>query len=339
MSSHPSVAVQNPTQSAPSARNVRFEVLIPGAVIWLVVAIFPLIVRDLYYIQLVTEIMIVALLAMSLNFLIGYTGLVSLGHATFLGLGAYACAIITKEVYESIWLGLVCAGVLSAVVAAFIGIFCVRLSGLYFAMITMAFSQAFYTVAFYWTGVTGGDDGMIGIPRPAVGIPGLPYFAMDSFEGFYYLTLGIVTVLMLIAWRIVGSPFGSVLQAIRDNPERVEFLGLPVQRYKLAAFVISGVFGGLAGGLFATYQGFISPELLYWTKSGEIVLMTILGGMYSFLGPTVGAGIFLFLRDTVLNYTEYWKIIVGGVLILLVLFMPGGVVGYLTDRTRALWER
>jgi branched-chain amino acid transport system permease protein len=300
--------------------------------------ILPLATDSLYYLQLATEIIIIALLAMSLNILIGHTGLVSLGHAVFLGIGAYVSAIVMRDVYPTVWLGLLAAGAASALVAFVIGIFCIRLQGLYFAMITLAFSQAFYTVAFYWTDVTGGDDGMINIPRPDLVVFGFRY-SINGFAEFYYFTLIIVAALMLVMWRILYSPFGAVLRAIRENPERVEFLGLPVQRYKLLAFILSGTFGGLAGGLFAPFQGFISPELLYWTKSGEIVLMTILGGIHTFLGPAIGAAILIFVRDTVLNYTEYWRIVVGAILIACVLFMPGGVLGFLDEKRRRIFSR
>ncbi len=300
--------------------------------------IFPIVTDSLYYMQLITEIIIMALLAMSLNILIGHSGLVSLGHAAFFGLGAYVGTIVMRDVFPSIWLGLFAAGAAAAFVALVIGVFCIRLEGLYFAMITLAFSQVLYTVAFYWTDMTGGDDGMINIPRPDIGFLDFHY-SLQGFVEFYYFALVVVAVLLLVIWRILYSPFGSVLRAIRENPERVEFLGLPVQHYKLIAFVLSGTFGGLAGGLFAPFQGFISPDLLYWTKSGEIVLMTILGGVHTFLGPAIGAAILIFVRDTVLNYTEYWKIVVGSILIACVLFLPGGVLGFLDEKGRRIFTK
>ncbi|WP_136659407.1 branched-chain amino acid ABC transporter permease [Nitratireductor sp. XY-223] len=299
---------------------------------------YPLLDGNLYNLQLFTEIIIISLLALSLNILIGYTGLVSLGHAAFLGIGAYASTLAMQHVYPSIWAGLTASVLSAGIVALAIGVFCIRLSGLYFAMITLAFSQAFYTIAFYWDSVTGGDDGLIGIPRPDISLFGLTEISIDGFVGYYYFTLVIVALAAYLMWRILNSPFGAILKAIRENPERVEFLGLPVYRYKLAAFIISAAFGGLAGGLFAPFQGFISPELLYWTKSGETVLMTILGGIHSFLGPAVGATVLIFLRDTVLNYTEYWKIIVGSILILCVLFAPGGIVGFITARLSEIFK-
>jgi len=291
-------------------------------------ALAPFLVRGDYYVQLCTEILIASLLAISLNFLIGFTGLVSLGHAVYLGVGAYAFALTTKNAYPSMWVGLAAAGASCALLAWFMGVFCVRLAGLYFAMLTLAFSQVVYTVAYYWRGVTGGDDGMLGIPKPEIGVPGMFSVSLEPFVNFYYFVLVIVGALVFVAWRIARSPFGRVLEAIRENPERVEFIGLPTRRYKLIAFVVAGALGGFAGGLYAAFQGYISPDLLYWTQSGEIVLMTILGGMYSFLGPAFGAGMLLFIRDTVLNFMEYWRIVVGGVLVLLVLFLPGGVLGF-----------
>lgn len=299
-----------------------------AAVLFALLALAPFLVRGDYYVQLCTEILIASLLAVSLNFLIGFTGLVSLGHAVYLGVGAYAFALTTKSVYPSMWAGLTTAGASCALLAWFMGVFCVRLAGLYFAMLTLAFSQVVYTVVYYWRGVTGGDDGMLGIPKPEIGVPGMFSVSMEPFANFYYFVLIVVAAFILLAWRIANSPFGRVLQAIRENPERVEFIGLPVRRYKLIAFVVAGTLGGFAGGLYAAFQGYISPDLLYWTQSGEIVLMTILGGMYSFLGPAVGAGMLLFIRDTVLNFMEYWRIVVGGILVLLVLFLPGGILGF-----------
>lgn len=323
-----------PLALAPRWRRLGGPVL--GLALLALLVAFPLLSEKLYHVQLLTEIIIIALLAMSLNLLIGYTGLVSLGHAAFLGLGAYASALVMQNVYPSIWLGIFAAGLFCGVMALAIGVFCIRVSGLYFAMITMAFSQAFYTIAFYWDRVTGGDDGLINIPRPPLNLLGLYQIDITGVVEFYYFALAVVAVLVFLLWRIVNSPFGTVLKAIRENPERVEFLGLSVPRYKLAVFVIAGTLGGLAGGLYAPFQGFISPELLYWTKSGETVLMTILGGIHTFLGPAFGAAVLIFVRDTVLNYTQYWKIVVGSILIACVLFAPGGIVGFLSDRVSAL---
>tara|TARA_B100001964_G_C14236690_1_gene602822 strand:- start:1437 stop:2273 length:837 start_codon:yes stop_codon:yes gene_type:complete len=275
---------------------------------------------------------------MSLNILIGYTGMISLGHAVFLGLGAYTSALVMKDIYPSIMLGIFSAAIISSLYAFTVGIFCVRVSGLYFAMITLAFSQAIYTITYYWTSLTGGDDGMIGIPRPDLNILGIYNFSLESLENYYYFSLIVVSSLFYVMKKILDSPFGTVLQAIRENPERVQFLGISVFRYKLGAFVLSGFFAGIAGGLFAPFQGFISPELIYWTRSGEIILMTILGGMNSFIGPGIGAGILILLKDNILNYTEYWRIFLGSILIFFVLFMPGGFVGFLSEKFNEIFK-
>jgi branched-chain amino acid transport system permease protein len=294
---------------------------------------------NFYYINLFTEIIIISLLVMSLNILIGYTGMISLGHAVFLGLGAYTSALVMKDIYPSIMLGIFSAAIISALYAFIVGIFCVRVSGLYFAMITLAFSQAIYTITYYWTNLTGGDDGMIGIPRPDLNILGIYNFSLESLENYYYFSLIVVSSLFYVMKKILDSPFGTVLQAIRENPERVQFLGISVFRYKLGAFVLSGFFAGIAGGLFAPFQGFISPELIYWTRSGEIILMTILGGMNSFIGPGVGAGILILLKDIILNYTEYWRIFLGSMLIFFVLFMPGGFVGFISEKFNEIFKK
>ena len=306
--------------------------------VFLILFLLPL-SENIYYINLFTEIIIISLLVMSLNILIGYTGLVSLGHAVFLGLGAYTSALVMRDIYPSMMLGIFSAAIFSSLYAFIAGIFCVRVSGLYFAMITLAFSQAVYTITYYWTSLTGGDDGMIGIPRPDINILGIYNYSMDSLVNYYYFSLIIVSLLFFIMKKILDSPFGTVLQAIRENSERVEYLGISVYRYKLGAFVLSGCFGGIAGGLFAPFQGFISPELIYWTKSGETVLMTILGGMSSFIGPAVGTVTLIYLRDIILNFTEYWRILLGSILIFFVLFMPGGIAGFLLDKFNKFFKK
>lgn len=298
-------------------------------------AAFPQLVGSEYAVVIGTEILIVGLLAASLNLLLGYTGLVSLGHAAFFGIGAYSCALFARDVYPSIWLALISGGAASALVALVVGAVSVRLEGLYFAMITLGFSQMFYTVAYYWRSLTGGDDGMINIPRPDISFFIGSSFSIASTADFYYFTLAVVTALLLLMRWILATPFGMMLQAIRENPERVQFIGIRVPTFKLAVFVLAAAFAGLAGGMFAIFQGFISPELLYWSKSGEIILMTILGGVGSFFGPMVGAGVLILLRDTILNYTDYWKFCVGIILIASVLLMPTGIVGFaklLVDR-------
>lgn len=328
--------------SDPKSSQGRRRRVARGAFIALLVVaalLVPVLARNSYDVQLMNEVLIVGVLAMSLNILLGYAGLVSLGHAAFFGLGAYACALATKTIYPSAMLGLLAAGSVSGLGALVIGALCIRLSGLYFAMITLAFSQALYTIAYYWRAVTGGDDGMIDIPRPALSLAGIRFYDTASVEHFYYFSLAVLLVLILIMYRIVRSPFGVVLQAIRENADRVQFVGLNVWNYKLAAFVLAGTFGGLAGGLYAMFQGFISPELMYWSKSGEIVLMTVLGGINSFLGPLLGAALLIFVRDIVLTYTDYWKIVVGGILIVCVLFMPAGAAGFLEQLRLWLWRR
>jgi branched-chain amino acid transport system permease protein len=318
-----------------SARNARALRILAVLALLAGAAAFPQLAGSEYPVVIGTEILIVGLLAASLNLLLGYTGLVSLGHAAFFGIGAYSCALVARDVYPSIWLALISGGAASALVALVVGAVCVRLDGLYFAMITLGFSQMFYTVAYYWRSLTGGDDGMINIPRPDIAIVSHSLFSITSTADFYYFTLVVVTALLLLMRWIIGTPFGMMLQAIRENPERVQFIGIRVPAFKLAVFVLAAAFAGLAGGLFAVFQGFISPELLYWSKSGEIILMTIFGGVGSFFGPTVGAGVLILLRDTVLNYTDYWKFCVGIILIASVLLMPTGIAGFaklLVDR-------
>src|SRR5207244_5841022 len=224
------------------------------------------------------------------------------------------------------------AGVLAGAAALGFGFFCVRLTRIYFAMLTLAFAQIVWAICFKWNEVTGGEQGMPEIPYPDFAwlervATAAPLLSYRTSEYFYFLTLLMVALCAFILRRIVGSPFGRMLTTIRENPERAEFIGVNVRRYELAAFVIAGTFAGLAGALFGIFNRGVFPDFAYWTKSSEVLIMAILGGIGHFWGPAVGALVLLVLNQQITSYTQYWPFILGSILIVLLFGFPGGIVG------------
>jgi branched-chain amino acid transport system permease protein len=287
--------------------------------ILLIIALVPL-SGSRFYVFLGTDILIFALFAVSLNLLLGYTGLVSFGQAAYFGIGAYTCALLMKKASVAFPVAFVAAGVFGAVAAMIIGFFCIRLTKIYFAMLTLAFSQIVWAIVFKWNSLTGGDTGFIGIPFPQ---------HLNSKIRFYYFTLVVVVLSLFVLRKMVHSPFGRILTTIRENPERTEFIGINVNLFQLVAFMISGFFSAISGALFGIFNHSIFPDLLFWPASAEVLIMTILGGIYSFFGPVVGAAVLLYLRMQVASYTEYWPLILGTILAVLLFFFPGGIVGSL----------
>jgi branched-chain amino acid transport system permease protein len=286
-----------------------------------------------YYTFLATDVAVWALFATSLNLLVGYTGLVSFGHAAYFGIGAYTTGILMKKLAVPFLVAFPAAGVVAALFALVFGFFCVRLTRIYFAMLTLAFAQIVWAICFKWNEVTGGEQGMPDIPYPDFAwaerlgtvVPLLG--GWRTAEYFYFLTLLLVAGCFWALHRIVDSPFGRVLTTIRENPERAEFIGVNVRRYELAAFVLAGAFAGLAGGLFGIFNRGVFPDFAYWTKSSEVLIMTLLGGMGTFYGPAVGALVLLWLNQQIVSYTEYWPLILGLILVLLLFVFPGGLAG------------
>jgi len=274
-----------------------------------------------------TEILIMGLFAMAFNLLFGYTGLLSFGHAAYFAIGAYTTGIFLIKVSKSIPLAFAAGVILATFSAWVIGFLCVRLDEIYFAMLTLAFGMMIHTLIWQWDSFTGGADGLVGIPRSSL-------FGLDlsKIHIYYYLTIVIVSISIFILWVITKSPFGLTLKSIRENSERVEYLGINMKRYRLMSFIISGFFCGLAGALFAPFEMAISPDIAFWTKSAEPVFMSLVGGMNIFFGPIVGAGIFMFLKEIISGYTEYWMLPLGAILIILVLFFRGGILGFLNEK-------
>jgi branched-chain amino acid transport system permease protein len=269
-----------------------------------------------FYLLLSTEILIMGLFAIAFNLLLGYGGMVSFGHAAFYGVGAYTCGLLLKKAGAPFTVAFLAAPVVAALVALLFGLLCIRLTRIYFSMLTLAFSQIVWAIAFKWYSVTGGDNGLIGIPVPD---------ALAGPRALYLFTLVIVVLVGGILWRPVHAPFGRTLLAIRENAERAEFVGIHVRQVQLTAFVISGGVSGLAGALFSLFSRGAFPDYAYWTKSAEVLLMTLLGGPYVFLGPALGAAILIALNSVVTSFTEYWPIVLGAILLVLIYVFPGGV--------------
>jgi len=295
------------------------------AAVLVVLLILPRYIGE-YYTNLMIKIYIMALLACSFNLLLGYTGLLSFGQAAYFAVGAYACALILKMVVTSVVVAIPVAVLVSAIAALFFGYFCVRLTEIYFSMLTLAFGQIIYTIAFKWESLTGGDNGLAGIPSPPLHL-GLLTIDLSNAYHYYYFALALILAAVVVLYLIVNSPFGATLKAIRDNPERASFTGQNVRLFQLISFVLAGTFSGLAGAIFAPFEKFVSPELTYWSKSAEIVLVSILGGIYTFVGPMVGSAVMILLEDYISTYTSYWSIFLGTILIIFVIFMPDGIVG------------
>jgi branched-chain amino acid transport system permease protein len=291
-----------------------------------------------YYQYLLTQIFVAGLMAIAFNLLLGTTGLLSFGQAAFFGVGAYTVGLLLTKTAVGTLPTLVLALVFAAGAAAIIGFFCIRLTGIHFAMLTLAFGQLIYTVAFKWYSVTGGDNGIQGIPVRAISLGNFS-LNIGSTKDMYYFVLMVAALAVAILSRVRSSPFGETLKAIRENGQRASYLGINVQLYQWTAFVLAGAFTGLAGGLYALMEKSISPEIIHWTKSAEPVLMTIMGGIYSFAGPAVGAAIYIILNSYIVAWTENWSLVLGLVLLAMVLALPGGAVGYFNEKARNLLVR
>jgi branched-chain amino acid transport system permease protein len=297
------------------------------AIILALLAVAPF-VLPAFWQRFLTEILIWGLLAMSSDILIGYTGMVSFGHSAFFGLGMYgaAAALVTSDP-PSLWLALAYGLILAAAVAAFVAYFSTRLRDIYFAITTLIFSQIFYVIIFTSTGWTGGENG-INFRRPALAIPGLFSIRFTPVI-LHWFVLAIVTLSYLLLRRITQSPFGMVLQSIRENEARTRAIGYPVERYKIVAVMLSGLFAGLAGVLYAIQNQFAAPDFVFFLVSGEVVIYNVIGGIGTLIGPMVGAAFFLMLREVFSRFfTEYYLIPLGMIFIAMVIFMPRGLLGF-----------
>jgi branched-chain amino acid transport system permease protein len=276
-----------------------------------------------YYVHLMNLFLIGSLFALSFNILLGNTGLLSFGHGAYFGLGAYGVALLMQKAGIHYFLAIPLSLLITGAIAAVIGFFCSRVVAMSFAILTLAFGELLFTIASKWYTFTGGDDGIQSVFPPAI---------IASSARFYYFALIIVALASLAIWRILHSPFGYTLQCIRDNRQRIESIGINVRRYQWMAFIISGIFAGLAGSLFVTLNWTVAPTDIGWVKGGEPLVMTIVGGQYVFGGPIIGAAILTFFQFFVGQLTLYWALVIGIVLALVVRFLPGGVGGYIQER-------
>ncbi|HEX7748718.1 MAG TPA: ABC transporter permease, partial [Bordetella sp.] len=290
-----------------------------AAVVVLALAALPLLSAHLPYASvLMQDVLIAALFAVSLHFIMGPGGMASFGHAAYYGLGAYGAGILIKSLTMPMPLALALAPLIAGAGALLFGWFCVRLSGVYLAMLTLAFSQIVWSIVFQWDDVTGGSNGMIGV-WPASWLGGTAY---------YYLTLALVVLSIFLMRRILFAPFGYALRAGRDSALRADAVGIDVKRVQWSAFVIAGIFAGVAGALFVFAKGTISPEVMGVSKSVDGLVMVLLGGVQTLLGPVVGAAVFNVLQDYIINATDYWHAVFGGIILLLVMAFPQGIVGF-----------
>jgi branched-chain amino acid transport system permease protein len=300
--------------------------LVAAAVVVFLVALplYSALSGNIFVLTLFTRIIILALAAVSLNLIMGYGGMMSFGHAAYLGIGGYAVGMLAQEGIGSGFVQFPVALAASALYALVIGALSLRTRGVYFIMITLAFAQMAYYVA---SGLSryGGDDGLTVYKRSDFG--GL--INLSNRVQFYYLCLGCLLGVVVLIWRIVNSRFGLVVQGLRSNEQRMQAIGFPSKRYKLVCFVISGTLCGLAGALLANNTDFVSPAVMYWTRSGDLMVMVILGGMGTLFGPVVGAVAYLVLEEVLSQITEYWALIMGPLLLLVVLFGRGGIMGLL----------
>jgi branched-chain amino acid transport system permease protein len=281
-----------------------------------------------YQIYLTLSIFGYSVALLGLNLLFNYTGLLSFGHALFIGFGGYTAAFLTSKYHIlNMEIALLAAIVLAAVIGTLIGMICVRYIKIYFAMLTLAFGMLFYSFLIKTYYLTGGDEGM---PVLQPHLLGMDFSGMDPTtfltRPFYFYSLGILVLASILMWRIVHSPFGLCIQSIRDNPDKAEYLGIGIKRYRLFAFVISGCFTAVGGVLLAPVTGHMDPGMVFWTHSGEMVFMTLLGGFTNFFGPMLGSVVFIFLRDEVSSVTQYWRLIFGALLAAIVILAPGGII-------------
>ena len=310
-----------------------------AAVVLVVLALLPPFI-GLYQTQLLTYGLIAAIAALGFNLLLGYTGLLSFGHSAFFGIGAYAVAFLLRDAgIRSMELYILIGVPVAAIASALFGYICVRHTRIFFGILTLALSQVLWTLTYKFFWVTGGSDGLR-VARPTLLAGMVSFTGRDAFQrfinGYYYYVLVVFALSVVLMWVIVHSPFGKSLQAIRDNETRAAFLGLRIHRFRWVAFLISGTFTGLAGILWVPLNGLTTPEVLYWPFSGEIVFSALLGGFRNFTGPIVGGIVFTYLKTYAVATTEYWQLLLGVVLVLMVMLLPTGIVGAVTALANTL---
>ena len=279
-----------------------------------------------FYLYIASIVLLTGLLATSLNLAIGYGGIYQFHHTVFYGVGAYGTALMLTRAGAPAPVAMIAGPLAAAALSLVMGVVCVRLSKLYFGMLQISLGSLVWVIVYRWYSFTGGDDGIHGVPLPDL---------IASAKGSYYYTLAVTALCLFAMRRIAGSPFGKTLQGIRDNPVRSEAIGVDVKLHKLAALVIAGFFGGVAGSLYVVVDSSVFPDMMFWTWSLEVLIMCLLGGMYTFWGPFVGSSTLVLLRVFVSVYTQYWSLILGTILSLVIIFLPDGLLGFFVRRFRA----
>ncbi len=309
------------------------RVAILVAVLVLILFLMPW-VGGSYPVYLTMQILILAVFSLGFNLLFGYTGLLSFGQAGFFAMGAYGCAKILLAV-PNLFLGILGGVAAAGVTALVLGILSVRHTRIYFSMLTLAFGMMIFSIAWKWRDFTGGDDGLVGIPRAPLEIPGLFSVSVGAMDRYYYVVLVLALLAIYAMYRLVRSPLGLTLQAIRDSEVRTQFAGVPVRKYRLVAFTIAGLYAGLAGALLTPLENTVTPPVAHWTMSAEPVLATLMGGIHTFTGPIVGSILFFLIKDTVMRFTEYWLICFGVIVVAMVMCFPSGIMSLVEKRRRA----
>lgn len=297
--------------------------------IWWIVALVVLclvpFVLPRFYVYLLSIILLFGLFAMSNNFPLGFGGIYQLHHAVFYGVGAYGTALVITKSGLSPWIAFIVGPLIAAFLGLVMGIICIRLSKLYFGMLQISLGSLVWAVVYRWYSFTGGDDGIHGISVPDI---------ISSYKGAYYFTLIVTGISLYVLYRLLKSPYGSALQGIRDNPVRSSMIGVNVKKHQLLALVIAGFFAGVAGTLFVVVDNTVFPDMMFWTLSLEAVIMCLLGGWLTFLGPMLGAALIVIIRTFVSTYTLYWALVLGIIFTLVIFFLPNGVLGWIEDAVK-----
>lgn len=282
-----------------------------------------------FYLTVLCEALVMSMLALSFNLLFGYMGQLSFGQAAFYGLGGYTVAMLVTKLHFNFWLSIVAGVLVAGLIGLIVGYFCVRLRGIYFAVLTLAFGQLIFFIVFKWHNFTGGDDGIQGIFPPEF---------LKSPTAYYYFILIIFLVSAFVLWKMLHSPFGQTIVSMRENAERTEFLGINIARYQLIAFVIAAAIAGLAGAIWVPFYRSVAPSYLTWIKSGEPVMAAILGGPSLFYGPILGMFIMTFFHSWVLGFTVYWPVVMGALILIIIFLLPGGILGFIQEKMKARRE-
>ena len=276
-----------------------------------------------FYLTVLCEALVMSLFALSFNLLFGYMGQLSFGQAAFYGLGGYTVAMLVMKAHFNFWLSIIAGVLVAGIIGLIVGFFCVRLRGIYFAVLTLAFGQLIFSVVFKWHKFTGGDDGIQGVFPPDF---------LKSPTNYYYFLLIVFLLSAFVLWKIIHSPFGQTIISMRENSERTEFLGIHIAKYQLITFVIAAAFAGLAGAIWVPFYRSVAPSYLNWIKSGEPVMAAILGGPGLFFGPVLGMFIMTFFHSWVLGFTIYWPVVMGALILVVIFFLPGGILGFIQEK-------